>query len=95
MKVEYLNCDICGNKIDSAATDRAIGKFEIVRVRETIGVKGPLVPLSPFQTEKIGDVSQTEVMERVTIDMCEKCTKSMEESCTAKKEKHDKETKNK
>lgn len=88
MKIEYLLCDLCGKKIDMEKEDRASGKFELARIRMTLGKGAGIVsPLSPFYTEKIGELATKEVVEKVYIDSCEKCATKIEEFCTSLKEK--------
>ena len=87
MKIEYLLCDTCGRKIDfETGCDRAAGKIEIARIRMTFGDTNViLTPLSPFRTEKVGELATKEIVEKTYIDLCEQCTKKIEESCTTLK----------
>jgi len=88
MKIEYIVCDTCGKTIDMEKTDNASGKFELARVRKVFGMGGtPPSPLSPFRTEKIGELATKEILEKVSIDTCEKCSTELETYCTALREK--------
>jgi len=88
MKVEYLICDLCGVKIDFEKGDKAAGKIEIARIRSTFGKSGSVItPLSPFYSERVGELANKDVVEKVYIDTCEKCSKLVEDFCTETKKK--------
>lgn len=91
MKIEYLLCDICGEKIDFEKGDRATSKFELVRIRMTLGQGESVVTaLSPFPSEKVGDLNKKEIVEKVTVDSCDKCSIAIEKFCTSRKQELDK-----
>lgn len=89
MKIEYLLCDCCGSKIDFEKDDRSTGKTDIVRIRVTLGKGHSVVsPLSPFKTEKMGNLATAEeIVEKVSIDTCGKCSTLLENFCTTLREK--------
>ena len=86
MLIEYITCDICGKRIDFEKGDKASARFEIAKIKTTLENGNIVSPLSPFASSKLGDLSSKETVEKISIDMCGKCSTKVEEYCTSLKE---------
>lgn len=91
MRIEYLLCDICGKKIDFEKSDRVQARFEMMSIRMTFGNKlAKIQSTSPFSTEKVGELPNSEIVEKTGIDFCEECAKKIETLCRTLKEENTK-----
>lgn len=90
MKIDYLICDICGNKIDTSQTQSSIGQFSILKYKKALLSNKPELTKTPFDIKKVTNLSPTEILEKIEIDLCHICSDILENKCLELRENNEK-----
>jgi len=95
MKIEYSTCDICGHKIETSKKGKTMAKISILKYKNVIGVDKEIITETPFTVSKVGDISATEILEKVEIDLCDICSDIIEQKCLTLRKKNESKQENK
>jgi len=95
MEVKYTICDICGTKVEASEQIDSIAKISILKYNKAKDSKEITLTETPFTIENISDVSPTERLEKITIDLCNKCSDVIEKKCLSLREKNEEKQENK
>lgn len=95
MKIDYLLCDICGNKIDTSQPQTALAQLSILKYKKALVTDKPELTKTPFDIKKLTDLSPTEMLEKINIDLCHICSDIIEKKCLSLREQNEEKTNNK